>query len=325
MLKIAYTVCSANHLAYAKAMADSFIKHNEDYKVFICLTDRVNQRFSTNQFLPHTIVEVENIGIEDFKKMNEQYSIIEFNCAVKPFMAKYILQQCDTDYLIYIDSDIYFYQSIKEVEIALEINPLLLTPHIFTPYNDDADPKERDTLRSGIYNAGFIAMRKSSTVTLFLEWWSNRLKDQCYYNFAEGMGVDQNWLNLVPLFFKETGILNSKGLNVAYWNLHERELTLINNQVYINHKEPLVFFHFSGYKFEKPELLSIHQNRINLAENALLKQILAQYKETVLRNGYDNFIKLKCHFAKHPKKKTGIMATLNKIISILGIKIIKNN
>ncbi|MFX8895502.1 hypothetical protein ABTM96_20420, partial [Acinetobacter baumannii] len=75
-------------------------------------------------------------------------------------------------------------------------------------------------------------MKKSSETFQFLNWWSDRLIDQCYYNFAEGMGVDQAWLNIVPLFFKEVCVANHKGLNVAYWNLHERKLSIHNEMVF---------------------------------------------------------------------------------------------
>ena len=40
--KIVYTVCSANHLAHCKTMADSFVKYNAEYQVIIALTDEIN-------------------------------------------------------------------------------------------------------------------------------------------------------------------------------------------------------------------------------------------------------------------------------------------
>lgn len=38
--KIAYTICSANHLAYAKTMADSLLQVAPEYMVMIGLADR---------------------------------------------------------------------------------------------------------------------------------------------------------------------------------------------------------------------------------------------------------------------------------------------
>ena len=319
--KMAFTVCSANHLAYAKTMADSLIQHAPDYNVIIGLADKNNQRFKQEDFLPHRIVEVESLAIPNFDAMSIQYNLIELNCALKPFIAQYIFNTEYPDILLYIDADIYFYQSPSEAEQILNENAIAITPHFFTPINDGALPMERDVLRSGIYNAGFIAMKQHSITDNFLQWWAERLTNQCFYNFAEGMAVDQNWLNLVPLFFEKIAIISHKGYNVAYWNLHERSLALNNNQVWVNNQEPLVFLHISGYKFETPQILSRHQTRFNLLQLPVLNKLLEAYRNKVYENGYAQYIHLQCAYAKAEKKSTGLMAFTNKILKPLGIKI----
>ncbi|MBA4197794.1 MAG: hypothetical protein C0459_09590 [Chitinophaga sp.] len=321
MKKIAYTVCSANHLAYAKTMADSFSKHNNDYHVFICLVDKINGRFDSNFFKPYLLIEAENIGIDSFEKMSNQYTIIELNCAVKPFMAQYLIKEYNPEILIYVDTDIYFYQSLNTIEKQLETSSIILTPHYTTPINDKRLSTERDVIRSGLYNAGFIAMKVTDITKDFLQWWSNHLIDECYYNFAEGMGVDQTWLNLVPLFFDEVIVSNNKGLNVAYWNLHERSLSIKHNSVVVNENEPLIFLHISGYKFEMPEILSKHQNRFDLSNLPVLRNLLEDYTKEVKANGYDMFINLNCFYSKPVKKSTGLMRTINKLLKPLGVKI----
>lgn len=321
--KIAYTVCSANHLAYAKTMADSLLQIAPEYRVVIGLADRINQRFSTNVFLPYELIEVEQLAIPAFESMSKQYSLIELNCALKPFFAQYILGKEQPDILLYIDTDIFFYHSIAAIEDILAHQSIALTPHYFTPINDDALPMERDVLRSGIYNAGFIGMKNNDITHAFLQWWADRLTNQCFYNFAEGMAVDQNWLNLVPLFFKQVAIIQQKGCNVAYWNLHERNLTIRHQTVYVNEDEPLIFLHVSGYKFETPEVLSRHQNRYQLNNLPILSKLLTEYRSKVYQNGYAQFISMTCYFARPTKKSIGIMALINKFLKPLQVKIVK--
>ncbi|MDE3237216.1 MAG: hypothetical protein KGO81_14805 [Bacteroidota bacterium] len=321
MKKIAYSVCSANHLAYAKTMADSFTAHHPEYSVIIGLVDRIEGRFGVAAFQPYIIIEAEEMGITKFAQMSQQYTIIELNCAIKPFLAQYIFNTYQPEILLYLDTDIFIYQPLLPVERLLEKNDIVLTPHFTTPVTDEKEPRERDILRSGLYNAGFIGMKKSTTVDAFLQWWSSRLVDQCYYNFAEGMGVDQNWLNLVPLFFDNVAICHHKGINVAYWNLHERVFSVKENLVMVNEKEPLIFLHISGYKFNFPDQLSLHQTRFVLSELPILKKLLDDYRSAVNANGYERFIHLSCYFSKPKKKSTGLMATVNKLIKPLGIKI----
>ena len=322
MKKILYTVCSANHLAHCKTMTDSFVQFNEGYQVIIGLVDKINDRFDKNDFSPCQLIETDTIGIPGFEAMAASYSVIELNCAMKPFLAQYIFEQEQPDILLYLDSDIWVRHPFISVEDQLQLYDILLTPHFTTALPDNTGlPLERDVLRSGIYNAGFMAFKKSDTVTAFLQWWAMHMQTECYYNFGEGMGVDQVWLNLVPLLYDKAGIFLHKGANVAYWNLHERVLSIRNEKVMVNDSKPLLFLHISGYRFDQPDVLSRHQNRFQLTELPVLSGLLAEYREAVIRNGYEKYRVLPCLFSKPVKKSTGLMKLVNKWLKPLGVKI----
>lgn len=326
MNKIIYTICSANHLSYAKTMIDSFLTFNQEYKAIIGLADKINNRFETEYFNKATIIEVHELCIEGFQEMSTNYSILELNCALKPFFAKYIFNKYSPDYLLYIDSDICFFNSLQSIEDKLNEYDILLTPHFFQPLPfDELLPFERSILISGVYNAGFIAMKSSINVTNFLDWWCQHLKVECYYNFADGMGVDQLWLNNVPLFFNKVGILQNIGLNVAYWNLHERSITLRNNSYLVNDSMPLIFYHASGFNIKSPSNISKHQTRFNLNDLPILKQLLFNYCLLVNQNKYDFFSNIECFYSKKRKKKFGLMRLVNSILSLISLKIIRIN
>jgi hypothetical protein len=70
-----------------------------------------------------------------------------------------------------------------------------------------------------------------------------------------GTFVDQKWIDLVPAFFDKVCILKHPGCNIAYWNLHERTLSQGKDAILVNN-QPLCFFHFSGVKASKPDVLS---------------------------------------------------------------------
>ncbi len=322
MKKILYTVCSANHLAHCKTMTDSFVQCNEGYQVIIGLVDKVKGRFEINDFLPYEVIEVDTMEIPGFGDMSMRYTVIELNCAMKPFVAQFIFQKYNPEILVYLDSDIWVKAGFQPIEESLKENDILLTPHFNTPYPDNnLLPHERDLLRSGVYNAGFIAFRNTNTTRIFLQWWSGHMQTECYYNFAEGMGVDQIWLNLVPVLFEKIGIVTHPGANLAYWNLHERNLSLKDGKIQVNDSWPLLFLHISGYRFSEPAILSRHQNRFQLSQLPVLSNLLAEYREIVMENGYDRFTQISCAFSRPVKKSIGLMKTVNGWLKPFGIKI----
>lgn len=322
MKKIVYTVCSANHLAHCKTMAESFSEFNQGYELFIILIDQVKNRFNLSSFKPYNILEISEINVPDFEMMAAQYSVVELNCAMKPFAAQWIFTHHQPDLLLYIDSDTWVFDSFEKVEKSLLENDLVITPHFTHPYPDNhLLPRERDILRSGLYNAGFIGMRNNPNTHAFLSWWAGHMKTECFYNFAEGMGVDQIWINLVPLLFKNVQINTDPGLNVAYWNLHERTISLIDKKYWVNKDNSLIFIHISGYQFDQPSLISRHQNRYTLFNYPSLDSLLQQYAEKVKVNGYNLFKTMDCVYAVKKKKSMGIMKTVNLLLKPMGVKI----
>lgn len=325
MKKILYTVCSANHLAHCKTLADSFAAHHPSYQVIIGLVDKIDWRFSTEAFAPHTIWEIATLGIPDFDDITARYSVIELNCAMKAFMAQAIFAREYPDVLLYLDADMWVHHPLTVVEEQLQQHHLLITPHFTHPLPDATQlPLERDVLRSGVFNAGFLAMTRCTATDDFLHWWAGHMKTECYYRFEEGMGVDQIWLNLVPQFFPMSGILQHPGANVAYWNVHERHLSASPQGIRVNDQYPLLFLHISGYSFQQPEQLSRHQNRYTLENLPVWKKLLETYTELVRANGYDQFHAMPCLYAKLATPSLGIMKNINRLLQPLGLKIARN-
>jgi hypothetical protein len=65
------------------------------------------------------------------------------------------------------------------------------------------------------------------------------------------------------------------GYNVAYWNLHEREITRVDNRYLIN-GQPAIFFHLSGFRAEDPNTFSRYGSW-NFNRLPVLKDIVAEY------------------------------------------------
>ena len=65
----------------------------------------------------------------------------------------------------------------------------------------------------------------------------------CYSDIDNGLFTDQKFCNYLPSFIDKTKIYHGYDANIAYWNLHEREITIKDEKFYSNSKEAM-FFHF---------------------------------------------------------------------------------
>lgn len=301
MKKLVVTICSANHLAQAKALGDSLLSFNPEFKLVIGLVDKLQNRIQPGFYYPHDLVEVEALQIPRFDEMVRRYTTLELNCALKCFFVQYALNAYQPGILFFLDSDILIFDSFGVLENELTTQSILITPHITKPYPDDQlRPQEKDILKTGIFNGGFLGLRNDEHAQAFLDWWQPRMVDQCYERPKEGLNVDQKWLEFVPLYFDKVKAILHAGCNVAYWNLHEREIRKQGDRYFVN-SEPLLFFHYSGYSIKHPDQISRHQDRISLQGNRELKELFELYHRRLIANDHEKFLPLKCYYQKRSK------------------------
>lgn len=304
--KIMLTTCSLNHIAQAKSLGDSVLKYAPEYKLVIGLVDKLEGRIPVEYYAPHQLIEAHELNIPFFDEMCRQYNVLELNCALKSFFTAHVLEQFAPDCFIFLDSDMLLFDSLSVVEEELAAASILLTPHILSPFpGDNNNPKEKDILKTGMFNAGFYALSNDSTAKAFVDWWKERMKDQCYERPKEGLNVDQKWLNFVPLYFSNVKVLRHPGCNAAYWNLHERKIEKNGNSFTVN-GEPLIFYHFSGYSLKQPDKISRHQARFAMDTNPAVKDLFSQYREILIKNRHEEMLQLACYY----KKEKGLLQKL---------------
>lgn len=206
-MNIVFTLCSNNYLAQAKTLGDSLILHNPDYKFIIGLADRKCSAIDYRFFCPHTIIEVESIGIDNINDLIEKYNIVEFNTAVKPFYFEYIFSQYqEADSVTYIDPDIKLFYSLSHLEELYKTYDFVLTPHLLIPQTSQIPPKEQLILNVGSYNLGFLGLKRSEQTANFIEYFKFRMRDKCYIDFCNGLFVDQIWANQIPSYYEKVYI-----------------------------------------------------------------------------------------------------------------------
>jgi hypothetical protein len=319
-MKIAFTLCSLNYIAQAKTLATSFKKHNPDWHFVIGLVDKINGRLSESYWQPAELLEVGELSIDGFEEMYQNYNIIELNTAVKPFYMDYLFKRdSSVDIVAYFDPDIMFFEKIDDLEEKIRKSPIVLTPHFFKPTSRKFERLEILCLGVGVYNLGFIALKRNEQSFTFLDWWMERLRYYCKIQQDASLFVDQKWIDFAPIFYEKIELLH-EGHNVAYWNLQERIVSEREKRYWVNQTYPLVFFHFSSYNPLMPNKISKEWDWLFSFENYKeLSPVFEEYRVALLNNNYENLKKERCVY--YPLKKEGIIKkTLKNIRSLLPNK-----
>lgn len=297
-MTLAFTICSINYLAQARALGESLAATNPDVKFVVGLVD-VLVAFEADKTPPFELVELHRIGIPNLDWMRKHYDITEINTAAKPFFFQYFIRENpDCQHFIYFDPDILVFTKLRALHEALQQHDIVLTPHTFTPYPDRKLPNEADLLNSGTFNLGFLALAKSENTARMLNWWGEKLATQAYSDICRGLFTDQKWMNFTLHFFRKVFIDQHRGHNVAYWNLHERRLSRQNGQWLVNDTEPLQFFHFSGYGLDRPDEISRYQNRYTFTDRPDVRPLFELYAEKLRQHHNEYYRRFACVYVK---------------------------
>lgn len=241
------SICG-NYLPKAAVLATSLKKNNPKAKFICCLLEKDVKPFKEFEQYFDEIVLAKNLEIEDFNNFIFRHRIVEASTAVKPSLLKYLMKNFNEEKFIYLDPDIRVYGEFTLLEEKLDRKPIVLTPHltnICSSFDSILVNEINGSYRYGIYNLGFIALKKCDEGLKLLDWWEERLNIACYSDILnKGIFTDQKWMDLAPAYF-DVEILKDNGYNVAPWNLSERKVYESNNILKVNDTN-LTFFHFSG-------------------------------------------------------------------------------
>jgi hypothetical protein len=182
-----------------------------------------------------------------FSQFDNRFTVVEACTAVKPFIAKSLLEghAC----VVYLDPDCYVYSSLynssdsfSSASWSLQLTPHTLSPALSMPLS------ERIFLSYGVFNLGYFAVKPTAEALAFLDWWSYMVDFYGVDSPSSGNFVDQKPLDLAPAFISNLDIVRSPGWNVAWWNLFcdGRRVQADHTVSFGGAVCQLVFFHFSN-------------------------------------------------------------------------------
>lgn len=248
MKVLAYSSFTFSYLNRARVLFQTLRRFHPDWELVALITDEPPPGFTFDPAAEpfDRVVWARDLGIPDFESWLFRHDIVEVCTAVK---GPFIHQACASgaDAVIYLDPDTALLGSLDPLVDWLADHDILLTPHLIDPNEGAMAIMDNDiaTLRTGIYNLGFVAIRTTGEGARFARWWNDRLLAYCFDDIPRGLFVDQRWCDHVPALFDKVKVIRDPGYNVASWNLSTRKLAIGKDGVITVNGAPLRFWHFT--------------------------------------------------------------------------------
>jgi hypothetical protein len=237
------TIITASHLPWAIALTRSLRDCGSTAGMSILVVDAVQDTLIKEQGVE--LVTLEEMRHSDLgRRICDRYATMPdaLRWSLKPVLMKHLLDLYDK--VIYLDWDLHFYSDPGFLWNELDGSSVLLSPHWRSSRVSIDRPNFEVLLVGGLFNAGFVGANRAGIPAL--DHWGENCFDLCIKDFTKAMCDDQHYLNLLPVYFENVGILRHRGCNLANWNMVECERTMgKDGEVLINGEYPVIFVHFT--------------------------------------------------------------------------------
>ena len=305
------TIVTKSHLAYARALAATLKEKNSQSKFFVLLADRIDGCFDPEKE-PFELISIGDLADQKFiQQMCFYYTPSELCFSLRAWLHEYMMEKFTFSKWVYLDSDIIVYHSLERISDQLDNCSILLSPHLLS-----IDPPRSVNVKAirrlesyllrngGIYNGGFLALRRSVESRAFIKWFKDHLRMYGFDNRPMQSG-DQFWLTCVPLYFREVSVQRDPGANLAYWNLYERTIEQdASGNIKVN-GEPLLFFHFAGFDINTPKRLTKYGLPQELKTvSKPIAELAKNYQHLLINHGHEKTKNYPYAFAKFKDGQT---------------------
>lgn len=250
-----YTSFTYAYLSRALVLARSARRRHPDWTIWAVMVDKppagladdISWRAEFNHVLDPSAI----FG-DEWRKWIFKHDVVEACTAVKGHALMHILNS-GADKVVYLDPDIAIFHDLSEIEHRLNYASIVVTPHQAEPNETPQEIRDNEvtSMKYGIFNLGFLAVRNDNNGNAMARWWAGRLYEACYDDVPNGIFTDQKYCDHVPGLFDKVEILRDPGYNVASWNLSRRFLSIERNgSIMVNEKFPLRFYHFTKINSE---------------------------------------------------------------------------
>ncbi len=294
---VAFTCAAINYLPKVRKLFASIREHHPEFELVLALADELPSHLRLQESTIDRVLTPHDLNISNLQQWIFFHDIVELSTAIKPFVLQKLLTEPGVDRVIYFDPDMILFSRVDDILETLDSQNIALTPHQVTPEAtlDAIRDNEIASLKHGVFNLGFIAVRNSEESKRFAAWWAERLYHFCVADIPNGLFTDQKWMNFAPIFFNGVHILKSPRFNVATWNLTTRRVTGDRSVGFTVNGEPLGFYHFTGFDSGAHQIMAVKNGVDSPAVFDLIRWYEQQTKDDAsdplskLPWGYANF------------------------------------
>jgi hypothetical protein len=272
------TIATRSHLKYAIALGKALDRYHPDLNVCILAVD-----FTSDSVLPRSknieLIALDALKFDEIGDMKIYFNAFELSNALKPFLIFHLLQK-RFERVVYLDADIFVVGNFKLLFELLDRNEFVLSPHwLYPEVSKDSVLSVANIADLGIYNGGMWGLRRGEGSSRMLQWLMHFLPCFGFDDQENQMWTDQKLLPLlVQLYQSYFGCIEDPGYNIAYWNLHERQVRRENGRYYAN-DQPVVFFHLSQFPIGAADPFA--DNRLWTRQIPVVKEMVDEYRSDI--------------------------------------------
>lgn len=235
-----------NYLSRGLALYQSLQRHAPGSRLWVlCLSDQAYDVLG-KLGLPHIVP----IRMAEFEAAEPEVAAtratrtpVEYYFTCTPAWILFVAgRETETEWITYLDGDLYFFQSPEAVYDELPDASVAIIPHRY--------PRqlEKRLLKFGVYNVGWVGIRRDEAGLAVAAWWRARCIEWCHDYVDGDRFADQRYLDSFPTLSSRVKIVENVGVNLAPWNVGNYVIDVSAGKVVLDSTTPLIFFHFQGLR-----------------------------------------------------------------------------
>lgn len=276
------TLFNQNYQYHAATLYDSLCTNHSDFRLYaLCMDEASLQYVNSLQKSNFIGIDIKTVELfyPELLPAKQNRSLIEYFFTCTPVICQYLLQTQDAiNELVYLDADLYFFDTPEIVFDEIKDASISIIPHRFEGLN-----KRRNVY--GFYNVGWVSFKKDVDGLACLHDWFLKCINWCYDKLEDGKYADQKYLNDWSREFNKVHVIENIGANAAPWNIGNYNVTLRNKKIYLD-DQALVFYHYASLKWIEGSFYTTCSSYFAKLKSVIKNEIYLTYINKLLKSGF---------------------------------------